>query len=719
MKKIININLSGRVIPIEDTAYESLKRYIESLRRYFAKEEGRDEIINDIESRIAELMNEKIRRNNNPVSDADIDEIIGSMGRIEDFEKADAMDSTTEPSDPGFTTTADGSYQQQKRQKGRLHRNGTDKMIGGVCSGIASYINMDPAIVRLLFAIITLGGFGFGFLVYILLWIILPEKHLDTYIGKRLFRNPDDRIIGGVAGGIAAYFNRSTQTIRVIFAAPLILNILINLINGIFSPWRFDYSPVDLAFGSITSTFILAYIVLWIVLPEAKSPFEKMEMRGEKVDVNRIRQNVQEGMSDFKTKAEAWGEDVKAFGKRASTRGKEFAKEAEPVATGIGHIIGVLFKAFFLIVAGSIAFALFVLLMVVIFGGGTVLWPVKEALFQFVLEGFWQKAFFWGTLILFIAVPLIGFIVWLVRRIMRVRSRQRYLGWTFGGLWFLGWVALVGLITSVATDFRVHREAAQDINVMQPANGKMVVMVNDPEIRYMGDLMFVDSDNTGWNFTDDSLQLGNIKIEVSPSRDSNYYVTMVRKSFGNSYNKAMSLANRINYKVQSMDSILDLGSGFSVARNDKFRGQEVEVQIQVPVGKKIRFDETIVEKFSTFDVRVNERRRNNVSFRWDDHYYLGYRTNVDYTMTASDGLVAADEGTNNLDSGNTQNTDTTTTPATEEERRIEEQKRRIREKAEEEIRRLEERERRTGFVPGKRSQAMNHRNDPFLFSFFI
>ena len=62
MKKIININLSGRVIPIEDSAYEKLQSYIESLRRYFANEEGRDEIINDIESRIAELMSEKVRK---------------------------------------------------------------------------------------------------------------------------------------------------------------------------------------------------------------------------------------------------------------------------------------------------------------------------------------------------------------------------------------------------------------------------------------------------------------------------------------------------------------------------------------------------------------------------------------------------------------------------------------------------------------------------------
>ena len=72
MKKIININLSGRVIPIEDSAYEKLQAYIESLRRYFANEESRDEIINDIESRIAELLHEKIRKGGTSITDEDI-----------------------------------------------------------------------------------------------------------------------------------------------------------------------------------------------------------------------------------------------------------------------------------------------------------------------------------------------------------------------------------------------------------------------------------------------------------------------------------------------------------------------------------------------------------------------------------------------------------------------------------------------------------------------
>ena len=168
MKKIININLSGRVIPIEDSAYEKLQEYIESLRRYFANEEGRDEIINDIESRIAELMSEKVRKGADSITDADVNEIANSMGRPEDFEGEEIK----EQSYASSASTAGSSQQSTQSQappktKRGLYRDTSDKFIGGVCSGIAAYLNVDPAIVRILFAIITFGGFGLGFMAYI------------------------------------------------------------------------------------------------------------------------------------------------------------------------------------------------------------------------------------------------------------------------------------------------------------------------------------------------------------------------------------------------------------------------------------------------------------------------------------------------------------------------------------------------------------------------
>ncbi|HEX7846572.1 MAG TPA: PspC domain-containing protein, partial [Chitinophagaceae bacterium] len=156
MKKIININLSGRVIPIEDSAYENLQAYIESLRRYFANEESREEIINDIESRIAELMSEKVRKGASSITDADVEEIITSMGRPEDFEAEEAAEKTTNVK-PGQTqqessssssaassSTTSSTYSEKKTSRGRLYRDTSDKFIGGVCSGIAAYLNVDP-----------------------------------------------------------------------------------------------------------------------------------------------------------------------------------------------------------------------------------------------------------------------------------------------------------------------------------------------------------------------------------------------------------------------------------------------------------------------------------------------------------------------------------------------------------------------------------------------
>jgi len=719
MKKIININLAGRVIPIEDSAYESLQRYIESLRRYFAKEEGRDEIINDIESRIAELMNDTIRRGAASITDTDIEEIIASMGRVEDFEAADAETDAKPGSTAGesFTSYAEAT----RRPKGRLYRDLSDKFLGGVCSGVANYLNVDPAVIRLLFAIVALGSFGFGCLLYIFLWIFLPARNLDTYVGKRLYRNPDDQIIGGVCGGLAAYFGRSSKTVRVIFAAPLILNIFFSLLNALFSLSHFEINPLGIVFGSITSTFILAYIVLWIVLPQARSSFEKMEMRGEKVDVNRIWQNVQANMSDIETKAKAWGEEAteaaNRFGQKAKefadTRGKTFAAEAKPVASGIVHAFKVLIKAFVFFILGSIAFGLFVGLMVLIFGGGSALWPLKQALLDFVLDGFPQKFLFWCTIIFFIAVPIIALMTWLIRRIMRVRSRKSNLSWIFGGLWGIGWICFIIFVSLLARDFRTEQEVVDEVRMTQPANGRLLLVVNEPAIRYKNDLFFTDADDRGWDFTDDSLKLAHIDLDFDASRDSNYYVSVIRESAGRDYNQAALLANRIKFTVNSMDSILELGSGYAIARNDKFRGQRVSIVISVPVGKKVRFDPSVAERLNpSYRVR---RSRHGVSVRYDNEWAFGYKTGMDYIMNKNGSLQSEEklkeeleeslqkeideQQTNRTDTINTRIKDSIDKAIQEEERKQEESQRRIRQLQ-------QERNNRTGYQGEDEDRAL-------------
>jgi phage shock protein PspC (stress-responsive transcriptional regulator) len=538
-------------------------------------------------------------------------------------------------------------------------------MLGGVCSGLASYMNIDPAIVRLLFAIVTLGGFGFGIPIYILLWIVLPARSLEDFVGKRLFRNPEERILGGVAGGLAAYFNKEVWVFRLIFAAPLLLNILISIISALTN--GFD-GPENIFVGSFTGTFTLAYIVLWIVLPEARSPFERMEMRGEKVDVNRIWQNVQQNMSGFENRAKAWGEEVTSTasnlgnqaGRFASTRGRSFAAEVaqsgRTVSRGIGHIIGVLFKAFFLFVFGIIAFVLFI--AVVAFTAGGLARPVND----FMLDGFWQKAFMWGTLVFFLAVPLIAIITWIVRRLMKVRSQKRYLGWTFGGLWTLGWISLFLLIATVAKDFRNYDEVAQSIAVARPAGGKLNIRVDEPRIRYSGSFDWInddDRDDGGWDLTEDTLRLSNVKMRFLKSTDSSYHVTLWKYSRGQNRADAAERAERLSYNTSLQDNALVLGSGYGIGKAQKFRAQQVIVEVRVPVGRQVRFRRKRGSKLrpTYYNMRNNQRSSNYDWERdWDFDERFGanfqLQTGVDYTMTETGELVDASQRTT------TDNTDT-------------------------------------------------------------
>jgi len=649
MKKIININLSGRVIPIEDSAYEMLQGYIESLRRYFANEEGRDEIINDIESRIAELMNEKVRKGSTAITDVDINEIIASMGRPEDFdaEAADTADTIKQSA-----ASSDFTYAEKKTRR-RLYRDSSDKIIGGVCSGIANYLNTDPAIVRILFAIVTFGGFGIGFLVYILLWMFLPTRDLENFSGKRLYRNPDDRIIGGVAGGLAAYFNTRTSTIRFIFAAPIIFSSFLGVIKGLSWHNNFDFFP-NIIFGSLSGTFILAYIILWMVLPEARSNYEKMEMRGEKVDVNTIRQNVKEGMDNVKERVKGWSGEVKASAQNisnkakefANTRGKDFANDISERARrgghGLGHAIGVLFKVFFLFIAGTIAFALFVAMIALIFGG-VAWWPINNYLWT----SKWQQLYAWGTVIFFIVIPLIGFITWVIRRVIRVRSRSGYLGWTFGFLWAIGWVTAILFAASIARDFREYKHVDSVVTINQPSNNKMIVAVSQPELEYTGSFGWIndDSRHNGWDLSEDTLKMSTVRFNIIASKDSSYYVTLKKYSYGKTQEDALRRAEKIQYSAISKDSVLDLASGYTINKENKFRFQQVEIEIQVPVEKKIRFDASIREKLNPadFKIRRNYRHRGGPDIQFSDDYNFYFRSDVDYTMGV-DGILKDPSG---------------------------------------------------------------------------
>ncbi|PWT96033.1 MAG: hypothetical protein C5B52_16590 [Bacteroidetes bacterium] len=650
MKKVININFQGRVLPIEESAYEALKQYTESLRRYFANEEGRDEIINDIESRIAELFDEKLKKGAVCITDEDVSAVIVSMGRPEDFEEEDGQKSTSSSG-----AQSGGTYQEQAQQETfaaeprRLYRADNDKVLGGVCAGLAHYLRIDPAVVRILFTLITFGGFGFGFLLYIVMWIILPSKSLVTNVRKRLYRNPDNSMIGGVASGLAAYFNIDVWIPRLIFLLPFLLSIIPNMFSGMW----FHFNGPWVAFSGIGGTFFISYIILWIVLPRAVTASEKLEMRGEKIDLASIKNTVQEELKDVKGKSEKMASDIKqkteAWSKEMSStvsqKAQSFAAEVGPAArktgTGIGNAIGILFKAFFLFIAGCIAFALLIVLIAALYSGVGV-FPLKN----FFLQGFWQNFFAWSVLTLFLGVPILAFVTWVVRRIIRVKSKSPYLGYVFGTLWIFGLISLFVLIGLVTRDFRTKTSTQQDVAVVAPSKGNLVIKVAENKEKYYGFDWFND-DYPLLSLNEDSMLLNTVRVKLVKSDDSSYHIQTVRFARGSNPAIAETNASRINFPVVQSDTVLYLPKGFAISQESKFRNQQVMVVVEIPVGKRIMVDKS-VNWYNWFEINVDRRRGWNIQWndKWDNSYY--WNDNVQYIMT-NDGLKSLDNSDEDSD----------------------------------------------------------------------
>ena len=648
MKKVININFQGRVIPIEETAFDLLKQYIDSLRSYFAREEGRDEIINDIESRIAELFSERLKKGAVCITDEDVNAISASIGRPEDFEE-DAGGSTAEHSaaaaQSGQQQQSDSASSQSRSYntggRGRLYRNSDDQILGGVCSGLANYIGIDPVVLRIIFVLLLAPLFW----VYILLWIVVPAKSIQTNITKRLYRSREDKVIAGVAGGLAAYFKIDAWIPRPIFALPLVLALVSGPFDFFWNDWHVFSGPKFIT-GSLGSTLFVTYIILWIAVPVAFTASEKLEMRGERVDINSIADTVKEDLESLKSKGGSFGNEVKQSAENLGAKAREMGAEAGQAfktysteasnrvrRSGAGHVIGVLFKAFFLIIAAIIAVVLFVVLLGLMFGSFN-FFPLKN----FLLEGFNQDLLAWLTLLLFLGIPIVALLTWLIRSIAGVRSKNNYLGYAFGSLWTIGLISLIVLGGLVGRNFKRSGAAPEEYIQLNNTTNRLLVNLQ-PENRdaYTSDWFGIDNDE--WPIyapNADTLMLSIVRVDVVKSPDSNYHARVVRLSRGRTPEQAKELAERIDFRLTQQNGTLLLPPAFAISRSEKFRNQQVRVIVEVPVGKMITLDRSI-RKYESFEIHTNGRRRYRDED--DDIYRSRYwvEPGEEYIMTASDG----------------------------------------------------------------------------------
>lgn len=242
MKKTFTISLGHSIFNVEEDAYEILKMYLDSIKNYFQKMENDSEIISDFELRIAENFSSKVSSNKSCIDLKDVKQVIEIMGSLDDFKE--------------IYNDVEYEQEEEKKTDNKLYRDSSNRIIAGVCSGIAEYFKIDPIIVRVLFFIAV----PLNLIVYIIFWIGIPSKDFDPDLRKILYRDKENGIIGGVAKGLSNYLKIDANIIRVVFV-------------------------ISLFFGGAG---LLFYLLLWFFTKEAKTIGEKMNMSGFNVNLSNI-----------------------------------------------------------------------------------------------------------------------------------------------------------------------------------------------------------------------------------------------------------------------------------------------------------------------------------------------------------------------------------------------------------------------------------------------
>jgi phage shock protein PspC (stress-responsive transcriptional regulator) len=162
MNKTVNINLAGTFFHIDENAYLKLQRYLEAIKRSFTDSQGRNEIIADIETRIAELFNERVQNEKQVISIKEVEEVIAIMGQPEDY----IVDEEIFEDEPQRHHTQSSPHR-------KLFRDKDNAYVGGVSAGLGHYFGIDALWIRLIWVALIFGA-GSGVLVYIILWILMP-----------------------------------------------------------------------------------------------------------------------------------------------------------------------------------------------------------------------------------------------------------------------------------------------------------------------------------------------------------------------------------------------------------------------------------------------------------------------------------------------------------------------------------------------------------------
>lgn len=487
MNKTVNINLGGMFFHIDEDAYQKLSRYFDAIKRSLKNSSGQDEIIKDIEMRIAELLNEKQKSEKHVVGLKDVDEIISIMGQPEDYIIEDEPQTSENQS----------------------------------------------------------------------------QSNTSNFRSKKLYRDSDKGMIGGVAAGLSHYFGIDVVWIRI--------------------------ALVLLVFAGVGTGFI-AYIILWIVTPEARTTSEKIEMTGEPVNISNIEKKVREEFESVSEKIK--NADYDKYG-------NQIKKGANRVGNSLGNfilsVLGIIAKfiGVFLIIAGL---ATLTVLLIGVFTLGTntfIHFPWQS----FVETGNFTDYPIWvfGLLMFFaVGIPfffltLLGFKL-LAPNSKSIGSIAKY---TLFALWIIAVAMAVSLGIKQASAFAMDGRVVKKETINIPLKDTLVLKFKHND--YFSKDIY---DRSEFKITTDStnnnvIYSNEVEFRIKKSNENYNYIQIEKEAKGESFAEARQNADRIRYEYKIIGNQLIFDNYLLTDLKNKFRNQRIEITLFLIEGAIFKIDESL------------------------------------------------------------------------------------------------------------------------------
>ncbi|SFC59022.1 Phage shock protein PspC (stress-responsive transcriptional regulator) [Flexibacter flexilis DSM 6793] len=553
MKKTISITISGIIFHIEEDGYDKLKHYLDSIHKYFAGYDDSHEIISDIEGRIAEKFLAKLNAERQVVALEDVQELIAKMGSTADFEAAEAeaaedLGAATPPPPRAsrINLNKGQSYSEEKsdfQASKKLYRDEQRKLVGGVAAGVAHYFAIDPLWVRLLVLCFGLGLWFFppitGFICvsYLVLWIVVPAGNLEENLKiRKLFRDGQNRVIGGVASGLSAYFNSDVTIIRLL------------LVLGLF----------------VGGSTLLIYLVLWTITPEAKTITEKMEMQGEPVTLDNIEKSIKKNFNITDNQKEG------PFIKLVLFPFRLIAAVVGGLSVTLKPILKFGLEAARIFIGGLMVFIAFVMMVAEVICLGALVGIINSSA---VIVGDMPAVMLGQDLPVslsiagFVAAFIPTFLVGLSGLSLLTRRSfiSAFIGWTALGLWFLAVMIMAAMITNYVRHFEYQGRYEKSEYLPTPTN-----------------TLHLDVRDAG------AEHYRALNVELKPYDGDSLKLVSVFKAQGENRNIATENAHTISHTTTLQDSTLIFDDNITFNDHAPFRGQRADLTLYVPYNKPFR-----------------------------------------------------------------------------------------------------------------------------------